>query len=187
MCALGSFLPDSDHHHLLYFAVLLRDPKAWPETGRFPGKSHPWTQHAHLGGRDGLPCLLNTLSSLSWVALAFPPGKNFEGVLLVSGPLSTAGLSSESAPHRPLPRWSSPGLGKRGGLLGVALCFSEVGSLSGPRGLLVLEAEPSRGAGQAGVRVESSGALRLSSSSSWGRVTLLKVGGRLRERLRRES
>lgn len=74
----------------------------------------------------------------------------------------------------------------------MGLCFSEVGSLSWPRGLLAqalvpLEAKPSRGAGQAGVRVESSGAFRLSSASSWGRVRLLKAGGRLRERLRRES
>lgn len=70
------------------------------------------------------------------------------------------------------------------------LRLSEVGSLSWPSGLLavepVLEARPSCGAGQAGVRVESSGAFRL-SSSSWGWVTLLKAGGRLRERLRRES
>lgn len=74
-------------------------------------------------------------------------------------------------------------------MLGTDLLFSEVGSLSWPRGLLavdpVLEARPSCGAGQAGVRVESSGAFRLSSSRGW--VMLLKAGGRLRERFRRES
>lgn len=71
----------------------------------------------------------------------------------------------------------------------MVLRFSEVSSLSRPRGLLegepVPEARPSWAVGQAGARVESPGTFQLSSSGAW--VVLLKAGDRLRERLRRES
>lgn len=108
---------------------------------------------------------------------------------MASEPLSTAGLSSERSLHLPLPLGSTPLPGRWGGLPGEVLRFSQVSSLSGPRGLLgveaVLEAGPSRGVGQVGVWVESSGSCGL--PSLWGWVELLKAGDRLSERLRRES
>ena len=108
---------------------------------------------------------------------------------MASEPLSTAGLSSERSLHLPLPLGSSPLPGRWGGLPGEVLCFSQVSSLSGPWGLLeveaVLEAGPSRGVGQVEVWVESSGSCGL--PSLWGWVALLKAGDRLSERLRRES
>lgn len=140
-------------------------------------------QHAHLRGRGWLSCLVNVLSSLSWVILALPSGKeNFNGVLLASGPLSTAGPSSSSSCHLPLPLRSSPLQDKWWGLPGVVLCFSAVSS---PRGEPGLEARPSWVVGQAGAWAESSGTFRLSESGAW--VLLLKAGDRFRERLRTES
>ena len=72
----------------------------------------------------------------------------------------------------------------------MVFCFSEVSSLSGPRGLLevepVLDARPSWAAGWAGALAESSGTFWPSSSEAWG-APLLKDRDRLRERLRRES
>ena len=108
---------------------------------------------------------------------------------MASEPLSTAGLSSERSLHLPLPLGSSPLPGRWGGLPGEVPHFSQVSSLSGPWGLLeveaVLEAGPSRGVGQVEVWVESSGSCGL--PSLWGWVALLKAGDCLSERLRRES
>lgn len=110
----GLFSPSwGDHTHFVDFTGLLGEPKEPRGTGQISGKAITSAQPAHLRGRGWVPCRVNALSSLSWVVLALPPGKdNFEGILLPSGPLSTAGLSSARSRHLPLPLCRSPLLGK---------------------------------------------------------------------------
>lgn len=146
--------------------------------------------HTHLRGGGWPLWRRNALSSLSWLILEFPPGReNLKGVLSTSGLLSVGRLSSESSLDLALSGGGSPLLGRWEGLLAGVLCLSVLWSLSRPRGLLEVEPLPkartSCGAGLAVGQVEGSGTFPVSSSWAW--VTLPVAGDRLRERLRKES